>query len=190
MSAVLNVRDWNGVQIPAAGTFKLDPAHTRVGFMAKHMMVSKVRGTFNEFEGTITVAENPLESTVTATITTASVHTRQEMRDNHLRSGDFFQAEEFPTITFESTRFGGGQDGTFEIVGNLTIKGVTREVTLEAELEGVGLSPYGQEVIGFSASTEINREDFGLTYNQALETGGVMIGKSIKIDIEGEAIRS
>ena len=190
MSAALNVREWNGIQIPSAGTFKLDPAHTRVGFVVKHMMVSRVRGNFNEFDGTITIAENPLESTVSATVHIPSINTRQEMRDNHLRSGDFFLAEEFPTMTFESTRLAGGKGGTFEIVGNLTIKGVTREVTLEAELEGVAISPYGQEVIGFAATTQINREDFGLTYNQALETGGVMISKDIKIEIEGEAIRS
>jgi polyisoprenoid-binding protein YceI len=189
MSAVVTAREWNGIQIPGAGTYKLDPAHTRVGFVVKHMMVSRVRGNFNEFDGTIEVAENPLESKVSATVHIHSVDTRQEMRDNHLRSGDFFLAEEFPTMTFESTRVGGGAGGTFEIVGNLTIKGVTREVTLAAELEGVAVSPQGQELIGFSATTQINREDFGLTYNMALETGGVMISKDIKIEIEGEAVR-
>lgn len=190
MSAAVNVREWNGVDIPTAGTFKLDPAHTRVGFVVKHMMVSRVRGNFNEFDGTIEIAENPLESRVSATVHIPSINTRQEMRDNHLRSGDFFLAEEFPTMTFESTRVGGGSGGTFEIVGNLTIKGVTREVTLEAELEGVAISPQGHELIGFAATAQINREDFGLTYNMALETGGVMIGKDIKIEIEGEAIRA
>jgi polyisoprenoid-binding protein YceI len=189
MSAVLNVRDWNGVQIPAAGTFKLDPAHTRVGFMAKHMMVSKVRGTFNEFEGTITVAENPLESTVTATIATASVHTRQEMRDNHLRSGDFFEAEKYPTIDFRSTGIKSHAGAEFVLDGELTIKGVTKPVELVVEFEGATTSPYGQSLFGFSASTEIDREDWGLTYNMALEAGGVMIGKKVKIEIEGEAIR-
>lgn len=190
MSAAVSTREWNGIQIPTAGTFKLDPAHSRVGFVVKHMMVSRVRGNFNEFEGTIEIAENPLDSKVSATIQIASINTRQEMRDNHLRSGDFFLAEEFPTMTFESTRVSGGAGGAFEIVGNLTIRGVTREVTLETELEGVAVSPYGQEVVGFSATAQINREEFGLTYNQALETGGVMIGKDIKIEIEGEAIRS
>lgn len=189
MSAAVSTREWNGIQIPAPGTFKLDPNHTRVGFVVKHMMVSRVRGNFNEFDGTIEVAENPLESTVSATVHIQSVNTRQEIRDNHLRSGDFFLAEQFPTMTFESTRLSGGSGGTFEIVGNLTIKDVTREVTLEAELEGVAVSPHGQEVIGFSASTQINREDFGLTYNQALEAGGVMISKDIKIEIEGEGVR-
>jgi polyisoprenoid-binding protein YceI len=186
----LAIRDWEGITIPEAGSYSLDTAHTRVGFMVKHMMVSKVRGSFNEFEGAITIADNPLESSVTATIQTGSVHTGQEARDNHLRAGDFFEVEKFSTMSFRSTGISGHSGSTFTVLGELTIKDTTRPVELAVEIEGVTVSPYGQQVFGFTATTEINREDFGLTYNMALETGGVMVGKQIKIEIEGEAVRA
>jgi polyisoprenoid-binding protein YceI len=188
--STLAIRDWDGIKIPEAGTYTLDGAHTRVGFIVKHLMVSKVRGNFGEFEGTITVAENPLESSVSATISIGSITTGQEARDNHLRSGDFFETEKHPNMTFTSTAVTSHKGETFTVVGDLTIKGVTRQVELSVDLEGIALSPYGQQVIGITATTEINREDFGLSYNQALEAGGVMIGKQIKIEIEGEAVRS
>jgi polyisoprenoid-binding protein YceI len=190
MTAPAGTRDFQGLTIPIAGTFVIDPNHTRVGFTVRHLMISKVRGGFTGTSGSITVAEDPLQSVVDIEIDASTIDTGVADRDNHLRSGDFFLAEEFPTMTFESTRVSGGAGGTFEIVGNLTLKGVTREVTLEAELEGVAISPQGAEIIGFAATAQINREDFGLTYNMALETGGVMIGKDIKIEIEGEAVRS
>ncbi|HEY3506767.1 MAG TPA: YceI family protein [Actinocatenispora sp.] len=184
------VRDWEGLTIPAPGTYALDAAHTRVGFIVKHMMVSKVRGNFGEYEANITIADDPLQSSVTASINTGSVQTGQEARDNHLRTGDFFETEKFPAMTFTSTGITGHDGDTFTVAGELTIKDVTRPVELKVELEGTALSPYGQQVFGFTATTEINREDFGLTYNQALETGGVLVGKQIKIEIEGEAVRS
>ncbi|MEH1012584.1 YceI family protein [Micromonospora sp. CPCC 206060] len=182
-------REWDGLTIPAAGTYLLDQAHKRVGFVVRHMMVSKVRGEFAEATATITVAEDPLQSSVTATIQAASISTGQTDRDNHLRSGDFLEAEKYPTLEYRSTGVKSHDGNEFVLTGELTIKGVTREVELEVEFEGVGRSPYGQDIFGFSASTEIDREDFGLTWNVALETGGVVVGKKIKIEIEGEAIR-
>jgi polyisoprenoid-binding protein YceI len=182
-------RTWDGLTIPAAGTYLLDQAHKRVGFVARHMMVSKVRGQFAEATATITVAEDPLQSSVTATIQAESIGTGQADRDTHLRSGDFLEAEKFPTLEFRSTGVKSHHGNEFVLSGELTVKGVTRPVDLEVEFEGVGRSPYGQDIFGFSASTEIDREDFGLTWNVALETGGVVVGKKIKIEIEGEAIR-
>ena len=187
--SVASTREFEGLQIPVAGTYLLDAAHKRVGFVVKHLMVSKVRGNFSEAEATITIAENPLESSVTASITTASVHTGQIDRDNHLRTGDFFEAEKYPTIEFRSTGIKSWAGTEFTLLGDLTIKGVTKQVELLVEFEGVGRSPYGFDVFGFSATTEIDREDWGLTYNMALESGGVMIGKKVKIEIEGEGIR-
>ncbi|MEU0547089.1 YceI family protein [Micromonospora sp. NPDC005979] len=182
-------RDWDGLTIPAAGTYVLDAAHKRVGFVARHMMVSKVRGEFNEATATITVAEDPLQSSVVATIQAASIDTTQDDRDAHLRSPEFLDAEQFPTLEFRSTGVKSRKGNEFVLDGELTVKGVTRPVELEVEFEGVGRSPFGQDIFGFSASTEIDREEFGLTWNVALETGGVLVGKKIKIEIEGEAVR-
>jgi len=182
------VREWEGTTIPPAGAYQLDPAHTRVGFVVKHMMVSKVRGNFGAFDASITIGENPLESALSATVQMDSVLTGQEARDNHLRTGDFFEIEKHPTMTYRSTGVASHSGTTFTLAGELTIKGVTRSVELAVELEGVTTSPFtGKPMFGFTATAEINREDFGLTYNQALETGGVMIGKHVKIEIEGEA---
>lgn len=186
---VSNTRQFEGLQIPAAGTYVLDAAHKRVGFVVRHLMVSKVRGNFGEATATITVGEDPLQSSVTASITTASVFTGEPNRDNHLRTGDFFEVEKYPTIEFKSTGIKSHSGNEFLLDGELTIKGITKPVELLVEFEGAGRSPYGQDVFGFSATTEIDREDWGLTYNMALETGGVMIGKKVKIEIEGEAIR-
>jgi polyisoprenoid-binding protein YceI len=182
-------RSWEGLTIPAPGTYLLDQAHKRVGFMARHMMVSKVRGQFREAEATITVTENPLESAVTATIQTASIDTDAADRDNHLRSGDFLDVEKYPTLEYRSTGVKSHSGNEFVLTGELTIRDVTRQVDLEVEFEGAGRSPFGQDLFGFTATAEIDREEFGLTWNVALETGGVLVGKKIKIEIEGEAIR-
>ncbi|WP_319460624.1 YceI family protein [Micromonospora sp. RTP1Z1] len=182
-------RDWEGLTIPAAGTYLLDAAHKRVGFVARHMMVSKVRGEFADTAATITIAEDPLQSSVTATIQAASIDTAQADRDGHLRSPEFLDAETFPTLEYRSTGVKSRSGNEFVLSGELTIKGVTRPVDLVVEFEGVGRSPFGQDIFGFSATTEIDREEFGLTWNVALETGGVLVGKKIKIEIEGEAIR-
>ncbi|MGW4941083.1 YceI family protein [Actinoplanes sp. NPDC004185] len=189
MTDVASTREFEGLQIPAAGTYQLDAAHKRVGFVVRHLMVSKVRGNFAEADATITIAEDPLQSSVTASIVTASVQTGNVDRDNHLRTGDFFEAEKYPAITFRSTGIKSHSGAEFVLDGELTIKDVTKPVELVVEFEGATTSPYGQQVFGFSATTEIDREDWGLTYNMALESGGVMIGKKVKIEIEGEAIR-
>ncbi len=182
-------RQFEGLTIPAPGTYELDQAHKVVGFSARHMMVSKVRGVFDEATATITVAEDPLQSSVVATIKAASINTGQTDRDNHLRSGDFLEAEKYETLEFRSTGVKSHSGNEFVLAGDLTIKDVTRPVDLKVEFEGVGRSPFGQDIFGFTASTEIDREDFGLTWNVALETGGVLVGKKIKIELEGEAIR-
>jgi polyisoprenoid-binding protein YceI len=182
-------RDWDGLTIPAPGTYVLDAAHKRVGFVARHMMVSKVRGEFAEATATITVAEDPLQSSVVATIQAASIDTKQADRDAHLRSPEFLESEAFPTIEYRSTGVKSRKGSEFVLSGELTVKGVTRPVDLQVEFEGVGRSPFGQDIFGFAAHTEIDREEFGLTWNVALETGGVLVGKKIKIEIEGEAVR-
>jgi polyisoprenoid-binding protein YceI len=189
MSAPATTRTFAGLTIPTAGTFALDPTHTRVGFVARHLMVSKVRGNFTEVSGEINVAEDPLASSVTVRIPAASIETRVGDRDTHLRSADFLDVEKYPELTFRSTRMTQPSGGKFQLVGELTIRDVTREVTLDVEFEGLATSPWGQEVIGFAASTEIDREEFGITWNQALEAGGVLVGKKITIEIEAEAIR-
>jgi polyisoprenoid-binding protein YceI len=183
------VRDFGGLTIPAPGTFTLDPAHTRVGFVVRHLMINKVRGGFGDVAGDVVVAEDPLESSVHATIQAASIDTGVADRDNHLRSADFLDAASHPTLEFRSTGLRSRSANEFVLDGELTVRGITRPVTLRLEFEGAARSPWGQEVVGFTATTEIDREEFGLTWNQALETGGVLVGKQIKIEIEAEAVR-
>ena len=187
--AATGTREFQGLQIPGAGTYVLDAAHNRIGFVARHLMVSKVRGNFGVATATITIGEDPLQSSVTATIQTGSVFTGQPDRDNHLRTSDFFEVEKYPTIEYRSTGIKSFDGNGFILEGELTIKGITRRVDLLVEFEGAGRSPYGQDVFGFSATAEVDREDWGLTWNVALESGGVMVGKKVKIEIEGEAIR-
>jgi polyisoprenoid-binding protein YceI len=182
-------RDFEGVTIPAPGVFDLDPAHTRIGFSARHMMVSKVRGRFAEFTGSITIADDPLQSSAEAVIKAASIDTGQPDRDGHLVSPDFLNVEKWPELTFRTTRVTGHERNVFTVLGDLTIKDVTREVGLTLEIEGVGNSPFGKQVMGFTLTTEISREDFGMTWNVAVEGGGVLVGKTVKIEIEGEAVR-
>ncbi|NBE95104.1 YceI family protein [Nonomuraea sp. KC401] len=183
----MTTRTWESLTIPAAGTYTLDAAHTNVGFVVKHMMVSKVRGTFDSFSGSVTIADNPLESSAELTIKTESISTGVADRDGHLRGDDFLSVEKYPEITFRTTRVVGHKDDEFTVAGDLTIRDVTKEVELKVEYGGVGTNPWGQAVWGFSITTEIDREDFGLTWNQTLETGGVLVGKRVKIEIEGEA---
>jgi polyisoprenoid-binding protein YceI len=188
MSQPLATRDYNGTQIPVAGTYQLDAAHKRVGFIARHMMVSKVRGEFTEAAATITIAEDPLASSVTATIQAASFDSKSEQRDGHVKGEDFLNVEKYPTLEYRSTAVKDFDGSEFTLVGDLTIKDVTREVELKVELEGVSRSPWGQDLFGFTATAEIDREDFGITWNAALEGGGVLVSKKIKIEIEGEAV--
>jgi polyisoprenoid-binding protein YceI len=188
-TATESTRTFNSLTIPAPGTFDLDTAHTRIGFSARHMMVSKVRGRFADFTGSITIAGEPLASSAEAVMKTASIDTGSADRDQHLTSPDFLDVEKYPEISFATTRVTARHGNEFTVLGNLTIKDVTRPVELKLELEGVGNSPWGKQVLGFSMSTEIDREDFGITWNVALETGGVLVGKTVKIEIEGEAVR-
>jgi polyisoprenoid-binding protein YceI len=190
MSDAVSTRDYNGLAIPTPGTFSLDPAHTRVGFWVRHLMVSKVRGSFTGVTGEIVVGEDPTQSSVTATIQASSITTGVDARDNHLRTGDFLETEKYPTLEFRSNGVTKVDGNEFTLSGELTIKDVTRPVELKVEFEGANRSPYGKDVFGFSATTEIDREDWGITYNMALETGGVMVSKNVKIEIEGEAIRN
>jgi polyisoprenoid-binding protein YceI len=177
-------------QAPAtSSTWKIDPSHSHVEFAVKHLMISTVKGLFSDVEGEIEIVDgNPSASSVSAVIKTASIDTRTGQRDDHLRSGDFLDVTKYPEITFKSTKIS-GDDAEFKITGNLTISGVTKEITLDATNEGSGKDPWGGHRIGFSAKTKIDRRDFGLTYNQAIEAGGVVIGHEVKISLEVEAIK-
>ena len=170
------------------GTWTIDPSHSEVGFVVRHMMVSKVKGRFGKVTGTITVAENVLESSVVAEVEAASIDTRDENRDNHLRSADFFDVETYPSWSFRSTGIRADGDD-FLLDGELTIKGETRPVTFALEFNGASANPLaeGKPTAGFSAETEISRKDFGLEWNVALETGGVLVGDKVKIVLEIEA---
>ena len=168
------------------GTWNIDPSHSTVSFVARHLMITKVRGTFKTFSGTITVPADRLGAIVTATIDMASVTTGDDTRDGHLKSPDFFDVENNPTMTFASTSV--KQDGVdFVLTGDLTIRGVTRPVELELEFEGVNTDPWGNTKAGFSAKTEINREDWGLKFNMALDTGGVLVGEKVKLELDIQA---
>lgn len=175
----------------SATLWKLDPAHTQIEFSVKHMMFTKVRGQFSDFEGTVELdTDNPAASSVNVTIDAASIDTGVSDRDKHLRSADFFDVEKYPEITFRSKDVRGAiqEGGAFEVVGDLTIHGVTREVTLEASFEGTGTDPWGGSRAGFTASTSIDRRDFDLKWNQALETGGILVGHEVGISLQVQAV--
>ena len=178
----------------ATTTWTIDPAHTLVEFSAKHMMITTVKGRFADVKGTVVIDEaNPDRSSVEAEMAVASISTGVEQRDGHLRSADFLDADNFPAITFVSRRVEGAYTvpgETFRVVGDLTIRGTTREVTLEASYDGRGRDPWGGERVSFNATTKIDRRDFGLTWNQALETGGILVGNEIKISLEVQAVKA
>jgi len=170
-------------------TWKIDPAHTTVEFSAKHLMITTVKGRFSEVEGEIVISDaDPSKSSVSATLKSASIDTRTSQRDDHLRSADFLDAANYPEITFRSTRITGDKS-EFKVTGNLTIRGVTREVTLDVTNEGSTKDPWGGDRIAFSATTKIDRRDFGLTWNQAIEAGGVLVGNDVKISIDVQAVK-
>jgi polyisoprenoid-binding protein YceI len=177
---------------PAAGTrteWKLDPTHTLVEFSAKHLMITTVKGRISDVEGSIFIDEqNPENSSVEATLNAASIDTRTNQRDEHLRSADFLDVEKYPRITFKSTRIEGDRS-EFKLTGDLTIRDVTRPITLDVQFEGQTKDPWGGERAGFSAHGKIDRRDFGLTWNVLLETGGLTVGNEIKINIEVEAVK-
>ncbi|QYG92690.1 YceI family protein [Iamia sp. SCSIO 61187] len=185
-TTAIPTRDFHGLQIPEAGTYAVDTSHSELTFSVRHMMVSKVRGRFGDVEGTVTIAEDPLQSSVEVTIAAASVDTGTPDRDAHLTSPDFFDVEAYPHITFRSTGISDVKGDTFTLAGDLTVKDVTRPVSFTVTYNGAGKNPWGQVVAGFEGRIEIDREDFGLTWNQALETGGVLVGKVATIDIAVE----
>ena len=171
-------------------TWQLDPTHSSVEFAIRHLMISTVRGRFGGVTGTVELDQNEKPTKVDVTIDMTSVDTRQDQRDNHLRSADFFDVEKYPTMRFVSTRIEGDVKGEFKLIGNLTIKDQTREVTLDVTAEGVGNDPWGNYRAGFSAKGKVDRRDFGLTWNQALEAGGFVVGDEVKISIDLELIRA
>ncbi|MDA8147993.1 MAG: YceI family protein [Actinomycetota bacterium] len=187
-SAAVQSRIVDGVELPAVGTYSLDAAHTHVGFSVRHMGVAKVRGRFGGVQGTLVVAEDPLQSSVSVTIDAATVDTRDETRDNHVRTADFLDVANYPTITFESTSVEAAGKGAWKVNGNLTIRGTTRPVTLDTSLEGVIQDPYGNHRVGFSATTAIDRDDFGVSFGAVMEAGGLVVGKRVTIEIEAEAV--
>jgi polyisoprenoid-binding protein YceI len=168
----------------------VDATHAEVGFSVRHLMISTVRGRFGAVTGTVTLDEaTPTNSRVDVTIDVNSIDTRTEQRDGHLRSADFFDVATFPTMHFISTRIDGNSTSEFRLTGNLTIRDVTREVTLDVVAEGRGMDPWGNERAGFSATGKINRDDFGLSWNQALEAGGVVVSNEVKLSIDVELVR-
>jgi len=180
-------RTTDGTTLPAAGTYQLDPSHTSVGFTVRHLGLSKVRGGFELRSGTVVIADDPAQSTVEAVIDAASFNTGAADRDAHVKGADFLDVETHPDLTFRSTGVRRDGDG-WKVDGELTVRDVTRPVTLDVEFEGAGQDPWGNGRIGFTATTEIDREAFGITWNQALETGGVLVGKQVKITIDAQAV--
>jgi polyisoprenoid-binding protein YceI len=173
----------------STGTWTIDPVHSSVAFSVRHLGVAKVRGRFGTFEGSVTVADEPLASSVTATIDAASIETGVPDRDAHLKSPDFLDVATYPQITFQSTSVQAvGSD--YEVVGDLTFHGTTKSVTLALEFNGVSPDPWGGTRAGFSASTEISRGEYGLSFNMPLDGGGLMVGDKIKIELEIEAVKA
>jgi polyisoprenoid-binding protein YceI len=179
-----------GVELPEPGVWQIDPAHTVISAVARHLMVAKVRGYFRKFSGAIHIGERPEDSWVEVEIDAASIDTGVEDRDNHLRSPDFLDVENHPKLHFKSTSVEPVSNGDFKLHGDLTIRGITRPVVLDAHYEGVVADPWGGKRIAFSATTELFREDWGMTWNVALEAGGVLVSKSVKVEIEVEAVKS
>jgi len=174
--------------LPKVGVYTIDPAHTEVGFVARHLIGTKVRGRFTEASGTFTVAENPEESSVEATVQAATIHTNQSMRDDHLRTNDFLDVATYPTLTLKSTGLNQVDDSHWVLTGDLTIRGVTKSVDFDLEFLGEGASMQeGKTVVAFSATTEIDRRDFGVSFNHSLLDGSVVVGNKVVIEIEVEA---
>lgn len=175
--------------LPTPGRYTIDPTHSSIDFVVRHLMAAKVRGGFTSFSGAVTVGESVEASSVEVGIDVASIDTGVEDRDNHLRSADFFDVESNPTARFISTAVNPKGDQHYVVTGDLTIAGVTKSVDLDMEFAGQVVDPWGNNRLVFSASTDINREDFGLTWNQTLETGGVLVSKNAKIELEVQAVQ-
>lgn len=173
------------------GTWTLDHTHTRLGFVTRHAMITKVRGSFNDFTGTVTVPAEGIEgATAQVTINATSIDTRNADRDGHLKSNDFFDMETYPQITFTSTKIAPNGSGGVDVTGDLTIKGATKSVTIPFDYEGTATDPFGNQRAGFEGSTVINRSDFDLSWNAALETGGVLVSEKVTLEIEVSAIKN
>ena len=173
------------------GTWTLDDTHTRLGFVTRHAMITKVRGSFNDFTGTVTVPAEGIQSAkAEVTINASSIDTRNADRDGHLKSNDFFDMETYPELTFVSTSIAANGDGGVDVTGDLTIKGNTKSITIPFDYEGTATDPFGNLRAGFEGTTTLNRSDFGLTWNATLETGGVLVSEKITLEIEVSAIKS
>jgi polyisoprenoid-binding protein YceI len=171
-------------------SWQIDSSHSHINFTARHMMISKVRGSFENFSGTVNFdEENPAKTTVNVEVDLTSINTRDDQRDGHLKSPDFFDVEKYPTMKFVSTRVEQIDENNGRLYGQLTIKDITKEVVLDVEYAGIAKSPWGTESAGFSASGSLNRKEWGLNWNQALETGGVLVGDKINIEIELELVK-
>jgi polyisoprenoid-binding protein YceI len=173
------------------GTWNVDPSHSNVGFVARHLMITKVRGRFTDFSGVLEITPDPLQSSVQATVNLASITTGDDGRDAHLRSADFFDTDgaSSPTMSFASTGIK-EDDGEYVLFGDLTVKDVTRQVQFSLEFDGVNTDPWGATKVAFSAETEINRKDFGLEWNVALETGGVLVGDKVKVQLDIQVVKA
>ena len=169
-----------------SGTYTLDPSHSRIGFVARHAMVTKVRGAFNEFDGTATVDGDLETAAINVTIKAASIDTRNEQRDGHLKSNDFLAMDEYPEITFRSTSVRQAGESTLEVTGDLTVRGVTRSVTVPFEFEGAAVDPFGNQRIGFEGAVTINRKDYGVNWNKALDNGGFLLSDDVEVTINLE----
>jgi polyisoprenoid-binding protein YceI len=172
------------------GTYTIDPSHSRIGFVARHAMVTKVRGSFNDFAGTFTAdGDVPTNSSAQLVIQAASIDTRNADRDAHLRSNDFFAMDDHPEIRFESTDIEQVDAGEFKVTGDLTLRGVTKPVTIDLEFTGTATDPWGNTRVGFEGSTTVNRKDWGVNWNTALETGGVLVGEKVTLEFEISATK-
>lgn len=173
------------------GTYQIDPTHSRLGFVARHAMVTKVRGDFKSFEGSLQIdAADPAKSSGTVSIDVASVDTSNEQRDEHLRTNDFFDAQTYPKITFQTTSIEPIDDTRFNVSGELTLRGVTKPVTIEFEFTGAATDPFGNQRLGFEGSTVLNRKDFGVNWNAALEAGGVLVSEKVTLEIDISAVKA
>ena len=173
-----------------AGTWKLDPTHSEIAFSVRHLAISKVKGVFEDFDVTVVAPENPADATIAATIEIASVNTKQAQRDGHLRTSDFFAADQHPQMVFTSTAFHPEADGTFVLDGDLTLRGVTKPVSLKGDFGGITVDGYGQTKAGVEASTKINRHDFGVSWNAAVEAGGMTLGDDVTISFDLQFVLS
>jgi polyisoprenoid-binding protein YceI len=178
-----------GRELPPPGRWRIDPSHSQIEFVARHMMIARTRGRFREFSGSIHIAEVPEQSSVEVVIVAASIDTGDAQRDAHLRSPEFLDVERFPEIRFRSTGVRPVADNRWEVAGDLTIRDVTRPVTLDVEFCGVATDPWGNLRAAFLASTEINRDEFDVSWNRALEGGGFLVGKGVRIELDVEAVR-